>query len=70
MHMYCFRQAMVTVARCLSNCGNDPNRRKVVIFADNGFRSQKVIPKWLPWIRPGSFNSLSIVEAVSEILKN
>jgi hypothetical protein len=60
---------MVTVSRCLSNCGNDSSRFKPVVFADNGFRSEKVIPRWFPLIKNGSLNSSAVVEMVVKELK-
>jgi hypothetical protein len=52
---------MRLVARCLSNCINNPNELKIVLFADASFGNYDIRKKWFPFIEKGTFNSLEVV---------
>ena len=62
-----FKMAMRVVARCLSNCINDPAEVKVVIFADDSFGKNDIRKKWFPFIEDGNLNTSTIIEQVVRI---
>lgn len=52
---------MRIIARCLSNCINDPGELKVVLFADASFGNFDIRKKWFPFIEEGNLNTSDVI---------
>ena len=66
---FCFNWAMRIVSRCLSNCINDAQELKLVVFADADFRNDKKISEWFSFIEEGNLNNVSLLEKVYHLLR-
>ena len=52
---------MRLVSRCLSNCINNNDDLKLVLFADASFGNYDIRKKWFPFIEKGTLNSLDVI---------
>jgi len=58
---------MRNIARCLSNCINNPAEIKIVLFADASFGTFDIRKKWFPFIEEGNVNTSDVIEKVRRI---
>ena len=56
-----FDTGMRIIARCLSNCVNNPAELKIVLFADASFGIFDIRKKWFPFIDEGNLNTSDVV---------
>jgi len=58
---------MRIIARCLSNCINNSEEIKIVLFADASFGNFDIRKKWFPFIGEGNVNTSDVIEKVRRI---